>query len=1184
MIVVSLVILSLGLVAGDNCLKLVHTDLSWVNANSDAQAALCRGVYQPLNPPKSFNQIFKQAGGDCWAYLSNASQKQYRFVMASPYSDANALDMADPASANFGRGNFYANAAATGDLLENQACTAACDDSERTAEININVLSSTQIYPGSWDPTTPVFGGTLPVGLGWEVSSSAECKALCDAEPRCNAWQTDMPLVHPDWHPQGFCWLSDKTRAEIEAVTDPTRAKSIMGVKCAGASPSPQPATDCPKVLLKSGAKCLHTQNPFATSMWMDCPDLATITPAALAYFQFEITPMDASTPDQVKIKNNLGHYVSYQSPWVDPAVSRDWQAQYHQVWERRTTSAGVQFWNAGRGAFLANTPAVNGGFAGFTTDATLATFSGSSSGASCGSPSPAPAGGPVASPGFEPKGEGICTDGSAKPYGNLWHNEGVVFTPAKCMQICETHNGCVGVMTWPVSVTQPRPGCTLNMEPNRGFMPTNAERALAGIGWMRMDDQWAEWVGGNGVQHLGRGLVASSVPAPFNQAFCFAKQATPPPTSFPGFTNAGQGWCQDNQGRGFRHYRIEQPGITETQCLTQCKNMPECGSINYYPASNICIVDVDHAVSPAGATAPLWTMVSGGHGMHPVASVDPSPDTVCYSKGTTDPCGAPGAARFGCCPQQPWGRLTSYQRQNGAFVAELDICTITGEPHIMDFTEKITGSGQSILEEGDFVLYEGKLLEVSVRLTANIYTDHLGARAIKGTGNNAWTMTGALLGYNTIEYFGGAVLGDGNTVVDRAQSEVFWNGNPTTTEELCRVHLKDYVCSCKWDTDVNILGGSYSDLNRHVEMVFNKEYMFRAATWYAPKGWIDIVLTADPLNAGQPGAKLSTMGGLEIVSSTIAKGSVARGGLCSKGGRVTRTVILDYKIDCASNDAFLINRLGGSMLLHDPAASASFCYRRRVEPVSTSDDGLTEDEHIAKVMDECDARLRSHAEDFCSICDTNFLLERCVFDVCAVGELEGARGSRNFCQDKLLAFVEPGQESTVCDDDQVWDAERTICRSATWTPPGEEPDCFDETFKNTCISSFMEIDGCSIIASSMESEGGEEDIEQRLAGVPRTCFMCENIGTEVQELCKNSHGRAPMQILQEVIQDLEELDTFDLPQMVEKIDYKPTKAKLFALRAAADDAFTGVRSYRRKVKARIKKTDQARAAMKKNK
>merc|ERR1719436_1690659 len=99
-------------------------------------------------------------------------------------------------------------------------------------------------------------------------------------------------------------------------------------------------------------------------------------------------------------------------------------------------------------------------------------------------------------------------------------------------------------------------------------------------------------------------------------------------------YTNVGQGWCQDGQGRGFRHYRIEQPGITLAECKSQCDNMPECGSINYYPATSICIVDVDHAVSPALATAPLWTMVSGGQGMHPVASVDPSTITTCYAKG----------------------------------------------------------------------------------------------------------------------------------------------------------------------------------------------------------------------------------------------------------------------------------------------------------------------------------------------------------------------------------------------------------------------------------------------------------------------------------------------------------------------------------------------------------------------
>jgi hypothetical protein len=105
--------------------------------------------------------------------------------------------------------------------------------------------------------------------------------------------------------------------------------------------------------------------------MWMNCPPPGTNDPL----FQFDIIPVNPATPDQVMIRNSRGQYVSFQSPWMEPAVTRDWSGMYHQVWERRVSSAGVQFYNAGRGAFLSSQPV---GFASFTTtdSATASTFS----------------------------------------------------------------------------------------------------------------------------------------------------------------------------------------------------------------------------------------------------------------------------------------------------------------------------------------------------------------------------------------------------------------------------------------------------------------------------------------------------------------------------------------------------------------------------------------------------------------------------------------------------------------------------------------------------------------------------------------------------------------------------------------------------------------------------------------
>merc|ERR1719510_655273 len=596
----------------------------------------------------------------------------------------------------------------------------------------------------------------------------------------------------------------------------------------------------------------------------MNCPAPGTQDP----FFQFDLIPV-AGQPNNFKIQNNRGQYLSYQSPWQDSVMSRDWQAQYDQVWERRTVAGGVQFYNAPRDAFLASDVSVNGGFGGFTTDASKATFETSSPGTSCGAPAPAPA------------------------------------------------------------------------------------------------------------------------------------------------------------------------------------------------------------------------------------------------------CGSGGAARFGCCPQLPYGRLDAGRRS-----AEIAICKTYGEPHIIDFSDWASQTYQITHEEGDYVLYEGKLLEVSVRQVGFRRWDG----ATSGSGNNAWTMTGALIGFNTIEYFGSSELSSQQTVVDRATTEVYWNGQLTSMQELCDVHLADYVCSCKYDAQVSVdtsdvLNGNFpSNVNRNIEIVFNEDYFFRATMWWEKYGWSDITLTVDPLNVGKPGIKLGANGVQETVSTSIASGSVPRGGLCNKGG-VTAN-ILDYKIDCSSNNAFLVNRLGGSMLINDPVHASAFCYRRRrAEPIQRRVDLTTGEQHVANVLNSCDANLKREAEAYCGICDTK-AANACIFDACAVGSLRGALGSRNHCQEKLLIAVAPGQEASICDADQMWDAERQICRDPSWSPerecaPGadcggdsedEQPDCSDKTFALSCVQSFVNAGGCSLTGT----DTSEEQAEAALSTVDPKCFMCESIGAAAQDACRNqSRSRA---------------------------------------------------------------------------
>merc|ERR1719189_3449423 len=124
-----------------------------------------------------------------------------------------------------------------------------------------------------------------------------------------------------------------------------------------------------------------------------------------------------------------------------------------------------------------------------------------------------------------------------------------------------------------------------------------------------------------------------------------------------------------------------------------------------------------------------------------------------------------------------------------------------------------------------------------------------------------------------------------------------------------------------------------------------------------------------------------------------------------------------------------------------------------------------------------------------------------------------------------------------------------TKCAGSGGDP--EQPNCEDPAFIASCTQSFMNVDGCSVMARAEAGElDDDQDIESALAGVDRQCFMCENIGEEVQAICQSQQGRAPkdilreiiddaeqsVDILREIIEDAEELQDADLPADVKKL------------------------------------------------
>jgi len=260
--------------------------------------------------------------------------------------------------------------------------------------INGNVMTP------MWDNGKASDCGTDAGLIAASTNSIMDCQALCDAHVDCLGWQLwdQTILPAPFTRDDQGCYLFESGTAD-QLVPDRVFDSAIAAGVCfpetpvVPSSPPTNPPTaapaDCKKVQLKSGDKCLHTQGPNATSMWMTCPAPGSNDPL----FQFDIIAVDPTDPNSlVKIQNSAGQYVSYQAPWQDAAMTRDWSSLYVQEWERRITSSGVQFYNAGRAAFLASNPAVNGGFAGFTTtdSASESTFELSSAGI-CGSAPTAP-------------------------------------------------------------------------------------------------------------------------------------------------------------------------------------------------------------------------------------------------------------------------------------------------------------------------------------------------------------------------------------------------------------------------------------------------------------------------------------------------------------------------------------------------------------------------------------------------------------------------------------------------------------------------------------------------------------------------------------------------------------------------------------------------------------------------
>merc|ERR1719436_1456975 len=127
----------------------------------------------------------------------------------------------------------------------------------------------------------------------------------------------------------------------------------------------------------------------------MTCPAAGSTDPK----FQFEVVPVDPSNPNVVKLINSRGQYLSYQSPWQDAVMTRNWMPIYDQAWDLQKTANGVKFYNPVRAAYLSSNPAVNSGFAGFTTDNSDAMTAFDASSAGCSASTAPPTAPPSAPP-----------------------------------------------------------------------------------------------------------------------------------------------------------------------------------------------------------------------------------------------------------------------------------------------------------------------------------------------------------------------------------------------------------------------------------------------------------------------------------------------------------------------------------------------------------------------------------------------------------------------------------------------------------------------------------------------------------------------------------------------------------------------------------------------------------------
>jgi len=288
--------------------------------------------------------------------------------------------------------------------------------------------------------------------------------------------------------------------------------------------------------------------------------------------------------------------------------------------------------------------------------------------------------------------------------------------------------------------------------------------------------------------------------------------------------------------------------------------------------------------------------------------------------------------------------------------VDEDDSCSSTGDPHVRSFSGKMINA----YVDGEYLMYKGDLLEVSVRHT-------MAGREMSG--NGASHLSGALMGGNTLTVYHQA------DVLGMTTTTTLWNGREMEASQICEKLLDGIACRCETDECGNFNIG------------WNEKWNWKTERCNPKYGWRNFYLYVDP-----------------------ADKSDTDDGFCMRTKWTPPyKPFPDYRLYCAETPF---------TKYQEDELYCQHAYDRRLES-----DQLRIRRREEGFLAKCDEGLKDAAKEQCGdVCDGDADdLEACMVDACLAGNVEGANDQAAGCFQAKLAAAHPDDRSDMCGADKVY-------------------------------------------------------------------------------------------------------------------------------------------------------------------